>query len=66
MFDRLEYSEDKDVAYCLPCFLFTKKPTGQFGGSAFTIEGFRNWKKVNDGTHSSFLIHIGNVAMFTS
>jgi hypothetical protein len=60
MFDWLEYSEDKDAAYCLPCFLFAKKPIGRFGGSAFTIEGFRNWKKVNDGTHCSFLVHIGN------
>jgi hypothetical protein len=60
MFDWLEYSEVKDAAYCLPCFLFAKKPTGRFGGSAFTIDGFRNWKKVNDGTHCSFLVHMGN------
>jgi hypothetical protein len=60
MFDWLEYSEVKDAAYCLPCFLFAKKPTGRFGSSAFTIDGFRNWKKVNDGTHCSFLVHMGN------
>ncbi|XP_059446621.1 uncharacterized protein LOC132178187 [Corylus avellana] len=60
MFDWLEYSEAKDAAYCLPYFLFAKRPTGRFGGSAFTIEGFRNWKKVNDGTHCSFLAHMGN------
>jgi hypothetical protein len=60
MFDWLEYSESKDVVYCLPCFLFAKKPTGRFGGSAFTIKGFRNWKKVNDGMHCSFLLHMGN------
>jgi hypothetical protein len=42
MFDWLEYSEDKDATYCLPCFLFAKKPTWRFGGSAFTIEGFRS------------------------
>jgi hypothetical protein len=54
MFDWLEYSEYEDATYCLPCFLFAKKPTGQFGGSAFIIEGFCNWKKVNDGAHCSF------------
>jgi hypothetical protein len=26
--------------------------------TAFTITGFRNWKKVNDETACSFLIHI--------
>ncbi|XP_059446513.1 uncharacterized protein LOC132178069 [Corylus avellana] len=60
MFDWLEYSEDKDAAYCLSCFLFAKKPMGRFRGSAFTIERFRNWKKVNEGTHCSFLVHMGN------
>ncbi|XP_059441896.1 uncharacterized protein LOC132174221 [Corylus avellana] len=33
MFDWLESSKDKDTAYCLPCFLFAKKPTGWFGGN---------------------------------
>ncbi|XP_059637948.1 uncharacterized protein LOC132279902 [Cornus florida] len=45
----LEYSPSKDAAYCLPCFLFGAKPTGRPGTNAFTSEGFRSWKKVNDG-----------------
>jgi len=28
MFNWLEYSPTKDAAYCLPCYLFGKKPTG--------------------------------------
>jgi hypothetical protein len=60
MFDWLEYSEVKDVSSCLPYFIFAKKPIGWFGSNAFTIEGFRNWKRVNDSTHSSFWIYLGN------
>jgi hypothetical protein len=60
MFDWLEYSEVKDVAYCLPCFLFGKMPKWWFGGNTFTIEGFHNWKKVNNGMHFSFFILLGN------
>ena len=55
----LEYSPVKDAAFCLPCFLFNKKTTGRFGASAFTVEGFRNWKKVNDGKKCAFLNHVG-------
>jgi hypothetical protein len=60
MFSWLEYSPTKDVAYCLPCYLFCKKPTGRFGANAFTIDGFCNWKKVNDGMNCAFLVHMGN------
>jgi hypothetical protein len=60
MFNWLEYSPIKDAAYCLPCYLFGKKPTGRPGANAFTIEGFRNWKKVNDGIKCAFLVHMGN------
>jgi len=45
MFDWLEYFPTKDAAYCLSCYLFNKRPTGQPRANAFTIEGFRNWKK---------------------
>ena len=47
-----------DAAFCLPCFLFDK-PTGNFGSHVFTKDGFRNWKKVNDGNNCSFLNHMG-------
>ncbi|XP_050211381.1 uncharacterized protein LOC126661570 [Mercurialis annua] len=39
----LEYSPSKDDAFCLPCYIFNK-PTKHFGGNAFTIKGFQNWK----------------------
>ncbi|KAF8396080.1 hypothetical protein HHK36_017692 [Tetracentron sinense] len=55
----LEYSPSKDASFCLSCYLFTKKPTERPGSSAFTIEGFRNWKKVNDGENCGFLSHVG-------
>jgi hypothetical protein len=60
MFNWLEYSPTKYAAYCLPCYLFCKKPTGRLGANAFTIEGFRNWKKVNNGINCTFLVHMGN------
>jgi len=60
MFPCLEYSPTKDAAYCLPCYLFCKKPTERFGANAFTIDEFRNWKKVTDGMNCTFLVHMGN------
>ena len=54
----LEYSPSKDAAFCLPCYLFTK-PSGRLGSGAFTIEGFRSWKKVNDGENCALLSHVG-------
>ncbi|XP_028079272.1 zinc finger MYM-type protein 1-like [Camellia sinensis] len=56
--DWLEYSPTKNRAFCLPCFLFTK-PTGRPGSSAFTIEGFSSWKKVNKGKNCPLLSHMG-------
>jgi hypothetical protein len=60
MFDWLKYFPKKDATYCLPCFIFSKKPTGRFEFHAFTIEGFRNKKKVNDGMHCTFLGYMEN------
>ncbi|XP_062150389.1 uncharacterized protein LOC133859059 [Alnus glutinosa] len=54
----LEYSKKKDAAFCLPCFLFNK-PSGHPTQRVFTIDGFRNWKKVRDGKNCAFLNHIG-------
>ncbi|XP_028074479.1 zinc finger MYM-type protein 1-like [Camellia sinensis] len=56
--DWLEYSPTKNHAFCLPCFLFTK-PTGRPRSSAFTIEGFSSWKKVNEGKNCPLLSHMG-------
>jgi hypothetical protein len=66
MFNWLEYSPTKDAAYYLPYYLFGKKPTGQLGANAFTIEGFSNWKKVNDGIKCAFFCPYGKESMFTS
>ncbi|CAL5426858.1 unnamed protein product [Camellia sinensis] len=56
--DWLEYSPTKNRAFCLPCFLFTK-PTRRPRSSAFTVEGFSSWKKVNKGKNCPLLSHMG-------
>ena len=53
-----EYSPKKDAAFCLPCFLF-HKPTGHDGQNAFTVNGFKSWKKVKNGESCSFILHMG-------
>ncbi|KAL0011287.1 hypothetical protein SO802_006395 [Lithocarpus litseifolius] len=34
-------------------------PIGNSGSHVFTKDGFRNWKKVNDGNNCSILNHMG-------
>ncbi|KAM5569924.1 hypothetical protein ABKV19_017106 [Rosa sericea] len=41
----LEYSIEKDVAYCLHCYLFKPNIGDQAGGDVFVGTGFNNWKK---------------------
>ena len=53
----LEYSPTKDAAYCLPCFVF-HNTNGVEGQNTFTVDGFRNWKKVG-GKNCYFQGHIG-------
>ncbi|XP_062166924.1 uncharacterized protein LOC133873208 [Alnus glutinosa] len=55
----LEYSESNDAIFCRPCYIFAKKSTGRLGSDAFTVKGFRNWKKVNDGMHCPLMGHVG-------
>ncbi|XP_022895333.1 uncharacterized protein LOC111409524 [Olea europaea var. sylvestris] len=43
-FHWLEYIIEKDVAYCLHCYLFKPDRGGQGGGHIFTKTGFRDWK----------------------
>jgi hypothetical protein len=44
----LEYSIEKNVAFCLCCYLFKPDIGKQSGGDTFVIEGFTNWnKKIN-------------------
>ncbi|GKV30692.1 hypothetical protein SLEP1_g39478 [Rubroshorea leprosula] len=59
-FPWLEYSPAKDAAFCFPCYLFAKKPSGKQGGvETFTSIGFKKWKKVNNGDKCKFLAHMG-------
>ncbi|XP_071714266.1 uncharacterized protein [Rutidosis leptorrhynchoides] len=55
-----EYSPTTDSAYCFICYLFSDKPNVRKGTDAFTVKGFNNWKKVNDGNNCAFLKHIGS------
>ena len=55
-FPWLEYSISQDAAFCFSCFLFQKYASSQV---AFTIDGFRCWKRVNDNNKCSFLVHVG-------
>jgi Domain of unknown function (DUF4371) len=45
--------------YCLSCFLFATKSNGRCGSDTFTVKGYQNWRKVNDGKKCSFLTHMG-------
>ncbi|XP_073035006.1 uncharacterized protein [Primulina eburnea] len=56
--DWLEYSIEKDAAYCLYCYLFKTAKGKQAGGETFVSEGFTNWKckdrlNIHVGQHDS-------------
>ncbi|XP_042443890.1 uncharacterized protein LOC122028988 [Zingiber officinale] len=56
--DWLEYSIEKDAAYCLYCYLFKTTKGKQAGGETFVSEGFTNWKgkdrlNIHVGQHDS-------------
>ncbi|XP_050373315.1 uncharacterized protein LOC126790969 [Argentina anserina] len=53
----LEYSIAHDKAYCFPCFLFE---TEENTHKAFTVDGFRNWKRVCP-SDNVLLRHVGGV-----
>ncbi|XP_073277645.1 uncharacterized protein [Primulina huaijiensis] len=55
-FTWLKYSPSKDAAFCFPWFLFEHKNPRN---PAFTIDGFKYWKRVNDGNRCAFFMHIG-------
>ena len=48
-----------DAIYCLPCYLFSKKPIGRSGSNAFISTGFNNWKKVKNGINCPLIRHEG-------
>jgi hypothetical protein len=56
----LEYSEDKQCAYCLFCFVSSNKENTRGSSHVFTVDGFNSWKRVNCGKHCAFLTHIGS------
>ncbi|KAK1352872.1 zinc finger MYM-type protein 1-like [Heracleum sosnowskyi] len=56
--DWLEYSIDKDAAFCFYCYLFKPPSMIRFGDDAFTKVGFKNWKKACE----KFRDHIGEVS----
>ncbi|XP_075504539.1 uncharacterized protein LOC142541978 [Primulina tabacum] len=51
-----EYSPNKDAAFCFPCLFFQGKETCY---PTFTVNGFRSWKRVNDGKRCALLMHVG-------
>ncbi|KAH7679324.1 Ribonuclease H-like protein [Dioscorea alata] len=44
-FNPIEYSIDKDAAFCLYCYLFKPDIRKQGSANSFVIEGFTNWNK---------------------
>ena len=55
-YDWLEYSVEKDAAYCFYCFLFkSASNSSHFGYDVFTKTGFKNWKKASE----NFKSHVG-------
>ncbi|KAK9123004.1 hypothetical protein Sjap_012606 [Stephania japonica] len=57
-FPWMEYSPEKDAMFCFPCYLFEN---GNKPQCTLTKEGFRCWKRVNDGANCPFLTHIGSI-----
>lgn len=55
--DWLEYSVDKEAAFCFYCFLFKQPRAENFGIEAYTKNGFKNWKNAI----TSFDSHVGDV-----
>ncbi|XP_023750053.1 uncharacterized protein LOC111898360 [Lactuca sativa] len=55
----LEYSLTTHASCCFICYIFNDKPSVCHGYDAFTVKGFDNWQKVNDGKNCAFLKHIG-------
>ncbi|XP_062021049.1 uncharacterized protein LOC133737530 [Rosa rugosa] len=53
----LEYSIALDRAYCFPCFLFDTENSHHH---AFTVDGFKNWKRVCGGDNM-LMKHVGGL-----
>ncbi|KAM3266849.1 zinc finger MYM-type protein 1-like [Capsicum annuum] len=53
----LEYSVEKDAAYCLCCYLFKNKFVHKTMGDFYASKGFRGWNKALE----RFRLHVGKV-----
>ncbi|CAL2246883.1 unnamed protein product [Prunus armeniaca] len=55
----LEYSKEKDAAFCLHCYIFKCDfdKQGKVGSDVFTEKGFKNWRKGPE----NFRDHVGQV-----
>ncbi|KAK1376359.1 hypothetical protein POM88_032552 [Heracleum sosnowskyi] len=54
--DQYPPTEFGNQPFCFPCYLFENDASSQH---AFTIDGFKSWKRVNDNERCTFLVHIG-------
>ncbi|XP_058739937.1 uncharacterized protein LOC131612140 [Vicia villosa] len=68
LYDWIDYSESKDLVFCLPCFLF--KNVSKYGGDHFVGDGFGDWKNAqrlaNHATSSNShvdCVHMGYALM---
>ena len=52
----MEYSIEKDAAYCLYCYLFRQDVGMQFGGDSFVTKRFNSWNK-----KEKLDLHVGGV-----
>ena len=52
----MEYSIDKDVVFCLCCYLFGQDVGKQRGGKTFVTRGFKLWNY-----KEKLLSHVGGV-----
>ncbi|KAL5784586.1 hypothetical protein ACOSQ2_006978 [Xanthoceras sorbifolium] len=55
-FSWLEYSIEKNKAFCFPCYLFDNVPSKY---PTFTIDSFHNWKRIKCGIKCPFVQHEG-------
>ncbi|KAM3289986.1 hypothetical protein P3S67_018275 [Capsicum chacoense] len=53
----LEYSVEKDAAYCLCCYLFKSEFVHETTGDFYASKGFRGWTKALE----QFRLHVGKV-----
>jgi hypothetical protein len=61
----LEYSVEKDAAYCSYCYLFKSSSRKQGGGECFVGEGFTYWKRRKNFIImlENMIVHIINLAL---